>query len=119
MEAAAGQPCDHEVAGLDIAVNQIPVLCRDESFLTLESDLSEIGNCQDTTLDHLIDGFSGEKFHDDVRAIFVHASVEDGDNIGVLQRAERGSFVEHGFGSLIKSVIALKREDSLQGHFPI
>jgi hypothetical protein len=45
VETSAGQPGDHEVAGLDIAMDQVSVLRCDESFLALKSEFAEISLC--------------------------------------------------------------------------
>jgi hypothetical protein len=119
LEAAAGEPGDHEVGGLDVAVDELEVLGGDEGFLALDGHFAEVLHGEDAALDHFVDGASGEEFHDDVGAVFVNPGIEDGDDVGVLYRAEGGGFLEHGLGGLLLVFVPPPGEDPLDRDFAI
>ncbi|MFT6863234.1 MAG: hypothetical protein ACJAVK_001795 [Akkermansiaceae bacterium] len=65
-------------------MNKIEFLGRDESLLTLNGKLPEIIPGEDATLHHFIDGSSGQKLHNDIRAVLIDASVINGDDVRML-----------------------------------
>jgi hypothetical protein len=94
LEFSRRQPSEHDVAGLQVAVNQVEVLCGNECFLGLQGEFPEIGPGEWGLPDDVIQGFACDEFHDDVGAFFVAAEVMDGNDVRMLERSEGSCLFE-------------------------
>ena len=100
---------DHEVAGLEIAMDEAEGMRRDDGLEALLRKAEKILELERAADKHILERFALDEFHDDVGALCVDAVIEDGDDIGVLE-AGRG----HGLapGLLDEAAVVLRRPAS-------
>jgi hypothetical protein len=89
LEGAGGQPREHDVGRLEIAVDHVHFLCGDERFERLRGYAFKIMPDERCGLNDFIEGFAIDKLHHHIRTFFVFSYVENGDNVRMLQRGQR------------------------------
>ena len=78
-------PGDHEVAGLEVAMDEAEGVGGDDGLEALVGEAKEVLELEGAADDDVFEGFAFDEFHDDVGALGVDAVVEDGDDVGVLE----------------------------------
>ena len=80
---------EHEVGGLDVAVDDPPRVGLTEPLEHLRRDRHEVRQAEPlAALDEALEGLPGDVLHDDVRPAVEGSVVVDRDDIGVLKRAQ-------------------------------
>ena len=102
-----GEPGEHDVAGLEIAVDEMQFLGGDEGFEDLLGELAEVQPCERAFPNDAFKSVSSEKLHDDKRAVFVFADIVDCDDVRVLERCEGASLLQELAGGFRRQVNVL------------
>ena len=113
LEASGRQPVEHDVRGLEVAVDQAEVLGGDERFLDLEDQFAEIRPGERGFFDDLVEGLAAEQFHHHEGAVLVGSDVEDRDDVRMLERGEGAGFLLHLAGGFLALGVVVAGEDPL------
>ena len=101
LEFSGRQPGEHQVRGLDVAVDQIEFLGGDERLLGLHGEFAEIRPGERSALDEFVERLAADEFHHHVGAVLVGADVVNGDDVRVLERGERAGFLDELAGGFL------------------
>lgn len=88
LDASAGEPSDHEVAGFQVAVEDVSLVGGEEAFEGLFGEGEEIGFAEGRAGDEGFEGVTIEEFHDDKGTIGVGAEVEEADDVWGIEGGE-------------------------------
>ena len=78
---------DHDVGGLDVAVDNTLCMSVGQARADLAKHVELLGNCKVPQFQELVQGLSGEEFHDQVGASILLANVIDGNQVGMVEHA--------------------------------
>jgi hypothetical protein len=113
-ERGGGGAGDHEVARLEIAVDEAERVGRDDGFEALLREAEKVLVLEWAADEDVLERFAFDQFHDDIGALRVDAVVENRDDVGVLEAGGR-----HGFapGLLDEAAVVLDdlHADALDG----
>ncbi len=71
LEFPGWEPSEHQIRGLEIAMDHVQLLRGDECFLSLQCELAEVRPSERCVLDEFIERFAANQFHDNVGAVFI------------------------------------------------
>ena len=94
LEFARWQPRQHQIRRLDVAVNQVEFLRRDQRLLGLERHFPKVGPSQRCPLDQFVERLAADQFHHHIRAVLIRADVVNRDDVRVLQRGQSPGFLD-------------------------
>ena len=80
---------DHDVGGLEIAVDDAGIVCGREAAARADEHLHDIGHRSFADVEPLLDVVTFDELHRDVDPIIEHAGVIHGDHIGMREPRER------------------------------
>ena len=119
LEFPRGQPGQHDVGGLEIAVNEIHVLCCDQGLLCLQGEFAEVVPRENGFFHDIIHCPAVKKFHHHEGAILVDADIVDRHDVRMLQGGESACFFRELHGGFAIRLAAVLREDALDGDFSV
>ena len=120
LKFPGGQPGQHQVRGLDVAMDQIQFLRRDERLLRLDRQLTEIIPCQRCALDQFVQRLAIDQLHHHVGPVRVGAHVVDRHDVRMLQRGQRARFLDELPGAFLhQRRIILRHRNALDRHLPV
>src|SRR5690606_10654272 len=83
----------HDVGGLDVAVNDAPVMCVLERFAKLHRDINHLSPRQTfALLRRVVQRLSVDQFHRIKERAFLFTKTQDAHNVGMVESAERFDF---------------------------
>ncbi|MGC4014482.1 MAG: hypothetical protein QM755_08215 [Luteolibacter sp.] len=120
LELPGGQPGQHQVPRLDIAVDDMEILRSDEGLLRLDGHFTEIPEGQRSLLHQFVQGLAGEHLHHHIGTILIRAHVIDRHDVRMLQGCECSGLLGELLGGLVLVVgITALGDDPLDGHLPV
>ena len=115
MKGASGAVrVDHEVAGLDVAMDQAEGVGGDDGFNALLGEAEEVLKLERAAGEDVLERLAFDEFHDDVGALGVDAVVENGDDVG-MRKAGGGHGLAPGLLDELAVVLGDLHADALDG----
>ena len=107
---------DHDVAGLDVAMDDLPALGGGHAVGDLRGDVHDLIQGERLQLQQLVEGDAVDVLHDDVFPVVLLGDLIDGADVGVVQPRRRLGFAqETGFRIAVADGVGA---DALDGHIP-
>lgn len=100
-------------------MNDVEILRGNHRFLALNGDFAKILQGEWRDHDHVVKGLTVKQFHDDVGTIDIDASVVNGDDVRMIDRAESLGFLDEPLAGAFFVREVLVRQKPLDRNFPV